>query len=401
MPSPSSKKSLLVLISVIFFVLIVTYLISIFARGYQFNLKGKPSLKATGLLSATSSPRSASVFLDDRLLTATNDTINLPPGQYQVQIKKDGYLPWQKTIQIKKEIVYQTDAQLFRSLPDLKPITLAGAVSPTTSPDGTKIIYSVASASASPDNGLYLIDLSQGPLPLNRSTPRQIAKNFPLVNWSQFNFEFSPNSRQVLAKNQLTNFTYLLSLDQPISQNNLFDITPRLSLIKQEWQDQHQQIIDSLLALLPQPLVDLASTQSAQHISFNTSDDKILYLAKTDGNLPKNIITPPPAQSSQTQHRSTLTDHYYVYDIKDDTNFLIGKKDDIVHPLWLPNSNSLIFTNGTDIKVIEYDATNIATLFSGNFDKNIVQPWSDGGRIVTLTAPYTGAPENLYAITIR
>ena len=55
----------------------------------------------------------------------------------------------------------------------------------------------------------------------------------------------------------------------------------------------------------------------------------------------------------------------------------------------------------TLIQTVEYDNTNKLTLFAGNFDKNVVYPWLDGSKIITLTAPYNNAQENLYSISIR
>jgi len=135
MPQQSTNKSLLITISVFLFIITSTFLITLIARGYQLDFNQPSGIKATGLLSATSKPKSASVYIDDRLFTATDDTINLPPDEYHIKIVKDGYLPWEKTIQIKKETVYQTDTQLFRSVPDLKPITFTGALNPQASPD--------------------------------------------------------------------------------------------------------------------------------------------------------------------------------------------------------------------------------------------------------------------------
>lgn len=397
MPSSADRKSLLVISSVFLFVITVTYFISLFARGYRINLTQTPSIKSTGLLSATSRPKSASVYINDRLVTATDDTINLPPGQYSVKIIKDGYLPWSKLISIKKELVFQTDTQLYRSVTDLKPITISGAINPSLSPDGSKVIYTIASASAVKDNGLYQIDLYDNLLPLSRNSPLQIAPNFPGIDWSKFTFVFSPNSRSILASNRHLN--YLINLDTPINSSNLFDATPRLFIINLEWQQQSVNLIQSKLERLPSSLRSLVSTESALQISH--SDDKILYLAKLDGRLPPYLITPAPAQSTQTQSRQIKTSNYYVYDLRDDTNFLIGSSSVLTHPLWLPNSNSIIFVENNEIKVIDYDATNKLTLFRGDFDPSLVFPWSDGSRIITLLSLYPGAPHNLYAITIR
>lgn len=401
MANPSDKKSLIIISSVLFLIISSTYFISIFARGYQVDFKGTPSLKATGIISVTSKPKSASVYINDKLTTATDDTLNLPPGEYQVKIAKDGYLPWQKTFKVKKELVYQTDAQLYRSVPDLKPLTLSGAINPTVSPDGTKIIYAVASASASRDNGLYLIQLNDNLLLLNRNIPKQIATNTSSIDWAKFTFTFSPNSASVLAFNPVTDTNYQLLLESTITPTKLIDITLKLISIQDEWANQSNQIITGKIGAIPPELKPLVSTDSAKNFSLSTTEDKILYLAKADGTLPDHIIPPPPAQRTQVQTRQIKKDNYYVYDLKDDTNFLLGSKDNIFEPYWLPNSDNVVYVDDDSIKVTDYDATNLQTLFAGNFDKNIVIPWTDGSRIVTFTTAYKGSQENLYTITIR
>lgn len=400
MGNHSTKKSLLIIVSVFLFVIISTYIVILFARGYRPNLQGyNLILNPTGILSATSKPKGASVYINDKLTTATDDTVNLSPGNYLLKIVKDGYLPWQKSIIIKKEIVYQSDAQLFRSAPDLSPITLSGSINPVISPDYSKIIYSVASASATQDNGLYLIELNNTPLSLSKNTPRQIAVNFPGIDWSKASFVFSPNSRQILAT--FSNAVYLLNLDTPITKTSLSDITVRLPLIRADWKNQEAELIQIRLSHLPEKLKSLVSTQSAKYISFSSNDDKVLYLAATDSALPQNIITPPPAQSSQLQTRNLQQGNYYVYDIKDDTNFLIGSQNSILNPFWMPNSNNVIFVENQAITAVDYDNTNKVTLFAGNFNPQVVFPWADGTKIITLTSAYIGAAQNLYAVTIR
>ena len=388
--------------SVFVFVIAGTYIVSIFARGYQINLNHEgPALQATGLLSATSKPKSASVFINDRLTTATDDVVNLAPGNYTIKISKDGYLPWQKNISIKKEVVYQTEANLFRSVPELSPITQSGAINPILSPDGNKIIFAVASASASRDNGLYLIETSDNLIPLTKNTPRQIATNYPSIDWAKATFTFSPNSRQLLASFKNTNTHYLLPLDSAIGNKDLIDITSKLIAITTDWKLNEAQIIQSRIDRLPTELKTIVSTDSAQHISFNSNEDKVIYLAKVDTTLPANITTPPPAQSTQAQSRQVKANNFYIYDLKDDTNFLVGPESSYPEPLWLPNSNNIIFTENNSIQTIDYDGTNKLTLFAGKFQANTYFPWSDGSRIITLTSAYTGAPENLYSISLK
>lgn len=390
------------MLSVLSFVVAGTYIVSIFARGYQINLSHEgPALQATGLLSATSKPKSASVFINDRLTTATDDVINLAPGDYTVKIAKDGYLPWQKNISIKKEVVYQTEAVLFRSVPELSPITQSGAINPTLSPDGSRIIFAVASASASRDNGLYLIETSDNLIPLTKNTPRQIAANSALADWSKATFTFSPNSRQLLASFKAGNIHYLLPLDSAITSKNLVDVTAKLPTITEEWQADEAQIIQSRIDRLPNELKTVVSTDSAKNLVFNSTEDKIFYVARVDHTLPATITTPPPAQSTQLQSRQIKANNFYVYDLKDDTNFLLGTKSSQFEPLWLPNSSYIIYAENGSIKAVDYDGTNKLTLFVGKFQPNAYFPWSDGSRIITLISAYNGAPENLYSISLK
>jgi len=398
----SNKKSILLISTVSISIVLLTLIISFIARGYKINLKQGTILTATGILSATSEPKAASVYLDEKLVTATDNTLNLTPNTYTVKIVKDGYLPWQKTIQIKKETVYQTNTQLFRSVPDLKPITYTGAINPVVSPDNTKIVYAVASASASVDNGLYVMELNNTfSLNLSKNTAKQLSQNLSNINWSDFTFKFSPNSRQVLATNKNKNVSYLISLDTTINPKNLYDVSPTLATIENDWKNQLSQLMSTKITKIPLALQTFVSTASAQDLLFSASEEKILYLAQKDGDLEQNIITPPPSQSTQGQSRNIKQGNYYVYDLKDDTNFFIGSKNDIFNLSWLDSSDNIVFTSQQNIKVADYDGTNQQTLFIGNFNPSMVFPMPNGNSITTLISPYQGALENLYTISIK
>lgn len=401
MEKNSNQRSLFILFSVASFIVISTYIISLIARGYRFSVKGGLVLKPTGMISAISRPKGASVYIDEKLITATDDTINLTPGVYSLKINKDGFLPWQKTITIKPETVYQADIQLFSAVPDLKPLTLTGAINPSSNINNTKIVYAVASASATKDNGLYLIESNGLPISLIRGISHQLSPNTATINWSKFTFVFSPNSREILATSLDNKTNYLLNIDTLIEPSKLTDDTDKLLIIKQEWQTQTTILLTAKLDRIPKDIQPLVATNSAKDVQFSSDENKILYLAQSDGNIIKNIITPPPAQSTQNQNRAVKKDNYYVYDIKDDTNFLLGYKNNLSNPNWLPNSNNIIFVQSQNLNVIDYDGTNQQTLFSSNFDPNCVYPWIDGSKIVILTSAYPSAPANLYTISTK
>lgn len=401
MNSDSNRKSLLIILSVASIVVSGTFLISIFARGYRLDTNnGSLKFKVTGLLSTTSKPKSAGVYINNLLTTATDDTLNLTPGNYQIKISKEGYLPWTKNIQIQPELVYQADAQLFRQSPDLKLITQGKIINPTISPDSTKIIYAVASTSAqSKENGLYLLELTELPLLMSKNSQRLLSSNLPYLDWSKFSFQFSPNSKQVLATSKTNPNVYLFSIDQPLNSKNLFDVSFQLSQIKEDWQNTQKQIIQSKIEKLPAEIKAVIATNSAI-ISYNTNENKLLYQASESAQLSPNIITPPPTQSTQQQQRTLKKDSYYVYDLKDDTNFLIG--DTTMSQIsWIPYSDSLLFVKNNSLGIVEYDATNFQNIYTGYLPPTITLPTPDGYRLIISITTSKNTPENLYSITIR
>ena len=83
------NKRLAITILIALFLAGTTFLAIKFAKGARFNFKEK-KITETGLLVANSYPTGASVLLNGKLTTATNDTLNIPPDDYQVKIIKDG-----------------------------------------------------------------------------------------------------------------------------------------------------------------------------------------------------------------------------------------------------------------------------------------------------------------------
>jgi hypothetical protein len=393
MSSSSNQKSLLIILSVALIVVSSTFLISIFARGYRLDTSSGFQLKVTGLLSVSSKPKLASVYVNNLLTTATDDTLNLAPGNYQIKITKDGYHSWEKNIQIKPELVNQIEAQLFRSSTELKPLTEHQIINPISSPDATKIVYAVASSSAkNKENGLYLMELTELPLLMSRNSERLLFPNNSIIDWTKFNFEFSPDSKQILASAIDNSSIYLISLDQNQNINNLSDISSRLAQIKKEWQIDKEKIIKDKLVKIPLEIHSFIATNSAL-LSFNASEDKFVYQAAQNGQITNLLLSPPPTQSTQFQQRNLIKDSYYVYDLKEDTNFLIG--DSFLSQIsWIPYSNNLLFIQNNQVQICDYDATNYKTIYSNSTSPELLLSTPDGYRLIISW-------DTLHSITIK
>jgi len=420
----SKYRPWLVLAAVLLFVVGGVSVASYFLRGYQVNWR-RGLFEPTGLLVANSDPKGASVFINGKLATASDDTLNLPPGEYQVRISKDGYLPWQKKILIKKEVVKQTDAYLFRSAPDLKPLTFVGALNPQLSPDGGRVVYAVASASAQEKNGLWVNSLARSPLDIIRNNSRQIARRGEQRHWENARLVWSPDSRQVLAyfiTGGKISAAYLLPADRFLPADQLRDVSLQLPLIYQQWQSEKSRREQEQIANLPKQLRQIAS-QSAQLVTFSPDGERFFYLATAAAAITPNLRPHPPARSDQPEKRQLEPGHAYDYNLKEDTNFDLGAAADLgidlrrlkpgktlaeklarinYQPLrWLATSRHIIFLSKHRVMVVEADGQNREVLFAGPFRNSFAYPWPDGEKLLVLTALYTGRPANLYAVRIK
>ena len=138
------SRQLITYIAVFLFLAIGTTAVILYGTGYRLNIgKGKLGLLETGLLVAKSQPDGASILINGHLTTATDNTIDLAPGEYKIRIVKDGYSSWEKTIKIQKEVVAKIDALLFTTTPKLESITDSGVGNPVMDPSNTQIAFTV------------------------------------------------------------------------------------------------------------------------------------------------------------------------------------------------------------------------------------------------------------------
>jgi len=96
---------------IIILILGSTTLLYLFLAGWRpsFNFnETTPSfeVKQTGMISAKSDPQGANLYLDGKLITATNNTLSgIQPGKHKLRIVKNGYVDWEKEIEVFPELV--------------------------------------------------------------------------------------------------------------------------------------------------------------------------------------------------------------------------------------------------------------------------------------------------------
>lgn len=390
------KKRPILFFGVFFLILFVTLVVIQLAKGYRPDLTSR-SLKPTGLLSATSLPVGAQIFVNNQLKGATDNTVFLAPGEYDIQIKKDGFTSWQKHLKIEKELVTGANAFLFPAVPDLKALTFTGAQNPLLSPDNSKVIYLV-SGSNPLKNGLWVLDLTE--LPFLTKEPRLILKS-PLkgLDYTKGQYSWSDDAKQILLTFKSGKYEENYLLD-PNSENNLkklTSVTATLPLIKKQWQNEQKDRLKQKLNKLPEELVAFFQN-STNNIVFSPDERKIMYTATASASLEENIIPPVPASSTQPQERNIKPKRTYVYDIKEDRNFFIT---DQKPPLWFPTSQHLYFVEKDKFHVKEYDNTNLVVAYSGPFENSHAYPFPSGTKLLILTSLGKDLPANLYSVSLR
>lgn len=303
------------------FIVIGTFIAITLAKGYRPTLDG--DFKGTGLLAANSFPNGAQVYLNGRLATATDTTINLEPGEYAIEIRKDGFATWKKSLRIEKELVTQTNALLFPIAPSLSPLTYTGATNVSPSPDGQKLVLYVASASAQARNGLYVFDLSDNVLSLQRGA-RQVSQTAAGFDLAKAKLVWSPDTTQILVSYDGHNV--LLDSSRMNNLAELQDVGYRLPRLFSEWEEELYKRERTRLAKFPEEIQHIA-TASAINVYFAPDDDRVMYTATATATLSENLVPPIPAASSQVQERVLQPGGIYIYDRREDRNFRVGTED--------------------------------------------------------------------------
>ncbi len=435
------------------FIILGTFLAIQYAKG-NYRLTQKGFVPESGLLSANSFPPGAEIYVDDKLISATDDTIYLEPGEYDVRIAKEGYSPWEKHLRLEKELVTQTNAVLFPLVPSLTPLTFAGVQNVSPSPDGQKIIFFTASSSAEAKNGLYILDLVNNQLSLQKG-PRQISQNTGQLRLNQSMYIWSPDSTELLINTPNNGVGYkeiLLDVDKKTDLVTAPDVSFQKKQLLAKWQAEMYVRERQFLGKFPDAIIKIATT-SAKNVYLSPDKKRMLYTATESTTIPDQLIPPVLATNTQPEDRNLEPGFIYIYDMEEDKNFKVGQeKPESAAPTkyllandlynkealtyeaspssfislqastsaqtvknftthhsslyantfqWFPDSKHLVYTTDDQIHIMEYDGTNDTVVYSGPFNNQFVYPWPDGSKLIMLTSFSPNSPLNLYALELK
>lgn len=408
------KTRILLFLLTLIIVPTLTYLVVLFARGYRISPTQGGQISPTGLLVATSDPNGAQLFVNGELKSATNTTLNLPPGDYTVEIKKEGFSPWKKVLHLEAEIVTRADATLFPSVPSLRAVTSSGGSTPYLSPDGGKLAFILFSDRQSK---VYTTDLSESPLGQISRESRLLTTlpGQPLLTWD-------PDSRQLLA----TSTDSATLIDIANSQKTTPIASP--SGLLTTWLNTQKLRDAQKLTVLPVPLQALLAS-SAANLVWSPNDKKLMYIATDSATLAQNYKRPLPGSNTQPQSRTLEAGKIYIYDLEEDRNYFIGqavlpsptptnnpKAKTAITPSptipfalplsnlsWFPSSNHVVRVESDQITIMEYDGQNPTVVYAGPMSQALAIPYPSGKNMLLLTNlnPTTSTLPNFYALSLK
>ncbi|OGH48239.1 MAG: hypothetical protein A3A51_04440 [Candidatus Levybacteria bacterium RIFCSPLOWO2_01_FULL_39_10] len=394
------NKQLILSIAIFTGLVVATIFVILYGKGYRFGFQESGiELKGTGLLVAKSVPEGAQVFVDGKLKTATDTTINMPPGEYDLKIVKEGYFPWEKKVVIHAEIVTLVDALLIPIAPKLESITDLGAQNPTIDPTLTKIAFTVSSGSAE-RNGIYVFDMgSNRILALQGSSTQIIDDSFD--EFSKADISWSPDGKDIIAtiSGTFSDTTYLLDTDRSNQPPN--NVSDSLAEIDESWQEIADARERSIRNSLPRKVRDLADG-NFNILSISPNQEKILYTASRSATLPPAIEPKLIGVNSTAETRDIVEGEIYIYDVAEDRNYEMEEENFEETVSWLNTSRHIMFVRDNALHFMDFDGLNDTVVYAGPFEHEFIFPWPDSTRIVILTnLGNTNTLPNLYTIILR
>ncbi len=374
----------------IFFVMmfvIATPCLVLYAQGYRLNWpleSGKKLIVMTGGLFVKTQPKQADIYVNGKLEDQTDFFFgsalveNLLPRPYQIEIKKSGYQPWQKTLEIKeKEVTEIRNITLFpeHTAFDAVEKNASGAL---ISADGQKIVLR-----GQDDNGwnLKLYDISKGVTSKLAGEKDFSAKGAQFNDWSwtdaktisisvfannatsSYSIAIDKNPAR-LSKNPAANASSTPEIASAESNGNAYSLDKDGFIIKKDFTGNTSKASAAQIAIGPNAKYRMQVFNDYYFVSKNSE----LYVAKPGSDsfekIFDNLSSTPKLSPDGKKVVYASDSEIWLYFIKDKTDppqFTAGNKvfiarlsEKISKCDWL-NSDYLIFAAGGAIETAETD----------------------------------------------
>lgn len=371
-------KRLISALLIVLFFLILGYILLIYATGKRLTRNG--DLVGVGIIQIDTTPDNSKIYINGEHKDDGDTNLeNLRPGKYSIKVEKDNYSPWQKEIEVIEGKITPLKVKLFPSNPSLTAATFNGVYSPRISPDGSRIAFG---STFEGKKGLWILELQDRQLFFNNNTQRQIVVDTNNFTFSNASFSWSPDSKAILVdiKNNSTAVQTAFLLKPDVLNTSPEDVTQKLATLKESWAEQLAKSNTDKLKSLGKEAEVLAS--HSKEILFS-ADNSAFIVVKEDQTATVYDTKPSPVPGVKPLQIDLPSAERYLW-FQDGTKHIIVLEKNL-------------------ISLMDTDATNKASIFTGDFDKEAVFSWPNGSRLIlTLNLNSRSNPlPNLYTIDLR
>jgi hypothetical protein len=382
-------KKLELIKSLITILLLISITVSLFlyTSGYRVRKKQDTSMdiEQTGMISAKSIPEGAAVYIDGKLITATDDTIpGISQGLHNLRMTKKGFFEWEKDIEVYEALVTDITAVLVAQSPRIEPLTTTGAQLPVISPSLKQIAY-FSNDVETP--GVWVIPLNDG-LTLFRSNPGVVLQNTKFNTYSDgTSIEWSPDEKYLLVESSSGTF-HKVNIDTHISETVLAP-----EELRKEWYTKQKVKRESFIEKsgLSGDIADLAKADS---VVWSPDNEKFLY-KKVEGNVTSywvyNTEDPLPIGESENNQVFEI--------IKGDPEPAVTWYTDSFHLIVVEMDNEA--KEQGKVSLIRIDGTNKSEIYNNRLYSDRVYGTPSGDKIIVLTTFKSGGQTDLYTISLR
>jgi len=381
--------------------LLVTPFIVLYAIGYRAPQKsGTVTSPSVGVLIIESFPRRANTLINNKGVGTTPEAVtDLKPGPVNIKVTKEGYLPWEKNINIEPgQVTYLDNIRLFKEeiIPkelsdkvanfslspsrDLLAVTDNKNIVKIIDLDGNEIFSSGQFTTSpikrilwSPDSEYFLAFVGQktyafniynrniAPSPINFTSPTEIVwdPRIPgriLVQTNKNNllgYHISSQAVTTLAEDISLFAPSAKSIFTIDENNNVYEISLLGHLINKYTLDTQEPIKEILVT----PTSNIALIFTSGKLAIFTTDNKLLEVTdqvKRAGWSPDGKLL-YYQKDPMSIHVYNAFNERLPYLPVHASSLVLRLSRPIDHPQWFAGGHHLIYQTGDEIKITEID----------------------------------------------
>jgi len=382
----SKKTRTILFLTCLFLFFVAAPSIILYSLGYRFDFENR-QLTQTGGFGFKAKPKQVEIYIDGELAKKTDFLVgsalveNLLPRKYKIEVKKEGYLTWEKNLEIKeKEVIEIRNIILFPKNINFTTLT-KGVKNFWFSPDDKKIILLEIEEDGE-TWALKLYDLERN-IKSHLISEGDVNQN----GANLLNLEFSEDSKEIYLDTKTAEIssnsmpedqgkTFILRLDKlPVRLTEKEITTSSENIITSKKYNQDVYYLDNTGYVFKNELRvnEIAFPVKAEaeytleifpDFIFLTTEDRILYLFSPESNSfeiffngVNNLKISPGRKKLVFFSNSEV----WVLFLKDEgvkktgeKLFLVRLSEKIGDVFWL-NSDYLVLNSGDNLKIVEID----------------------------------------------